>query len=53
MSRPVIWGLAAYGTDGVRTVIELMQTELARDMTMLGTVNIDAIGPNHVRIHSR
>ncbi len=53
VSRPVIWGLAAYGTDGVRTVIELMQTELARDMTMLGTVNIDAIGPNHVRIHSR
>ncbi len=53
VSRPVIWGLAAYGADGVRTIIELLQTELARDMTMLGTVNIDAITQQHVRIHSR
>ena len=53
VSRPVMWGLAAYGTDGVRTVIELLQTELARDMTMLGTVNTDAVTREHVRIHSR
>ena len=53
ISRPVMWGLAAYGTDGVRTVIELLQTELARDMTMLGTVSTDAATREHVRIHSR
>ncbi len=51
--RPAVWGLAAYGADGVRTVIELMQTELARDMAMCGTVNIDAIGPEYIRIHRR
>ena len=49
--RPAVWGLAAYGAGGVRTVIELMQTELARDMAMCGAVNIDAVGPQHVRIH--
>lgn len=49
--RPAVWGLAAYGTRGVRTVIELMQTELARDMAMCGTVNVAAVGPQYVRIH--
>ncbi len=49
--RPAVWGLAAYGAGGVRTAIKLMQTELARDMAMCGTVNIDAIGPQYVRIH--
>lgn len=53
VSRPVMWGLAAYGSDGVRTVIELLQAELARDMAMLGTVNPDAVTRDHVRVHSR
>ena len=51
--RPAVWGLAAYGADGARTAIELMQTELARDMAMCGAVNIAAIRPEHVRIHRR
>ena len=31
-----MWGLAAYGADGVQGVIEMLQTELARYMGMCG-----------------
>lgn len=53
LGRPPLWGLAAYGADGVQTVIELLQTELAGDMTMIGAVNLAAIERDMVRIHKR
>ena len=51
IGRPALWGLAAYGAIGVQTVTEMLQTELARDMTMCGTVNLQAISRNVVKIH--
>ena len=51
--RPALWGLAAYGADGVRTVVEMLQTELARDMAQLGTVTLHDIRRNHIRVHRR
>ena len=36
IGRPVMWGLAAYGADGVQGVVEMLQTELARYMCMCG-----------------
>ena len=51
--RPALWGLAAYGADGVRTVVEMLQTELARDMAQLGTVTLHDIRRDHIRIHRR
>jgi len=53
LGRPPLWGLAAYGADGVQAVIELLQTELASDMTMVGAVNLSAITRDMVRIHKR
>ena len=53
IGRPALWGLAAYGAPGVRTVLELLQTELARDMAMCGTVNIDAVSRDFVKVHRR
>ena len=53
LGRPPLWGLAAYGADGVRAVLELLQTELASDMTMLGAANLSAITRDMVRIHKR
>src|SRR5262249_6585984 len=32
VARPPLWGLAAYGAEGVQTVLEMLQNELARDM---------------------
>ena len=53
IGRPVLWGLAAYGADGVRTVLELLQTELARDMAMCGAVNAGALSREFVKIDRR
>ncbi len=51
LARPVIWALAAYGSDGVRTVIELIQSELARDMAMCGKVNLRALDRTLLKLH--
>jgi 4-hydroxymandelate oxidase len=53
LGRPALWGLAAYGADGVQAVIELLQTNLAGDMTMIGAPNLKAITRDMVRIHRR
>jgi len=51
IGRPAMWGLAAYGAKGVQNVMELLQTELARDMAMCGKVNLQAIDRSVVTIH--
>jgi 4-hydroxymandelate oxidase len=51
IARPAMWGLAAYGADGVQSVVELLQTELARVMGCCGTPNLAAITRAHVRVH--
>ena len=53
VARPVMWGLAAYGADGVRTVLKLLQTELARDMAMCGKITVGEIDRKLVTIHQR
>ena len=52
IGRPILWGLAAYGADGVQGVVELLQTDLARIMAMCGRVNLAAINDSLVRIHA-
>ena len=52
IGRPVMWGLAAYGPDGVRGVVEMLQTELARYMGMCGRPSLAAINPSLVRVHA-
>jgi 4-hydroxymandelate oxidase len=53
LGRPPMWGLAAYGSDGVQTLLKLMQTELARDMAMCGTITVRDISRKLVTIHRR
>ena len=52
VSRPVMWGLAAYGADGVRGVVEMLQTELARYMCMCGRPSLAAIDASLVHVHA-
>ncbi len=52
IGRPVMWGLAAYGADGVQGVVEFLQTDLARIMAMCGRVNLASLDPSLVRIHA-
>jgi len=53
IGRPAVWGLAPYGADGVQKVVELLQTELARDMAMCGRVNLKSLDRSLVKIHRR
>lgn len=51
IGRPVLWGLAAYGADGVQGVLETLQTELARCMCLSGRPRLDALSADMVRVH--
>lgn len=53
LGRPVLWGLAAYGAEGVQSVIELIQSGFARDMAMCGQVNVKSLDRTVVKIHRR
>jgi isopentenyl diphosphate isomerase/L-lactate dehydrogenase-like FMN-dependent dehydrogenase len=52
IGRPVMWGLAAYGSDGVQGVLEMLQTELARYMAMCGRSRIDMLRRDVLRVHA-
>jgi len=53
IARPVMWGLAAYGADGVQAVVEMLQSDLGRNMGALGAPNLKAITRGIVRIDRR
>ena len=53
VSRPVMWGLAGYGADGVQAVVELLQSDLGRNMGALGAPNLAALTRSLVKIHKR
>jgi 4-hydroxymandelate oxidase len=52
VARPVMWGLAAYGAEGVQSVIELLQTELGRVMGCCGAPNLGAIARSMIKVHA-
>jgi len=47
--RPVLWGLAAYGSDGVRTVVQMLQAETARTMGLCGKPTLAMLDRGMVR----
>ena len=51
VGRPVMWGLAAYGADGVQGVIEMLQTELARYMAMCGKSTVKMLDRTVLQVH--
>ncbi len=53
VTRPVLWGLAAYGADGVQTVLEMLQTELARNMGLAGKPTLKDLDRTLLKIHRR
>ncbi|KAJ8041677.1 Hydroxyacid oxidase 1 [Holothuria leucospilota] len=48
IGRPVLWGLAVAGSNGVRDVLEILRDELKLCMTLCGCPNIAAISKSHV-----
>lgn len=53
LGRPIAWGLAAYGADGVQWVVQLVQNELARCFAMLGASTPAQLTRANLTIHQR
>lgn len=49
IGRPYLYGLAAAGEAGVDRALQLLRSELERDMTLAGCASIADIGPDLVR----
>jgi isopentenyl diphosphate isomerase/L-lactate dehydrogenase-like FMN-dependent dehydrogenase len=49
IGRAYIWGLAAFGQEGVERVLDLLTVELMRIMKYAGTTSIADIGRSHVQ----
>jgi isopentenyl diphosphate isomerase/L-lactate dehydrogenase-like FMN-dependent dehydrogenase len=48
--RPVLWGLSAYGSDGVETVLHMMQSETARTIGLCGHNTLAELDRSLVRV---
>ena len=48
IGRPVVWGLAANGQEGVRHVLELLRAELELALALLGCASPEEVGRGHV-----
>ena len=48
IGRPYLWGLAAFGQDGVEAVLAILRRELETIMTEMGTPSLATITPAHV-----
>ena len=46
--RAPLWGLAAGGEVGARTVLELLRDELATALHLMGCADATEVGPQHV-----
>jgi len=49
VGRPVLWGLALYGADGVAAVLEHLKTELVNVMRLSGTARLADITSDYIR----
>ena len=50
LGRPILWGLAVSGQQGVARVLELLSAELELAMALVGGPSVAALGPALVRL---
>ena len=48
VGRPVVWGLAVAGEEGVRRVLRTLRDETLNAMQLLGVTRVEQIGPQHL-----
>ena len=48
VGRPYVWGLAAYGADGVKLAVDMLRTELEMAMGLLGAPTLPDLTPDLV-----
>ncbi len=52
IGRPILYGLACGGDDGVRRVLEILKRELTYDMACCGITSIDQINKDILYKHA-
>lgn len=53
VGRAYLYGLMAGGQDGVEKALEIMRTQMVRNMKLLGVASLDELQPKHVRFLNR
>jgi isopentenyl diphosphate isomerase/L-lactate dehydrogenase-like FMN-dependent dehydrogenase len=53
VGRAYLYGLMAGGQDGVERTLEIMRTQMVRNMKLLGVNSLDELTPKHVRFLNR
>lgn len=53
VGRAYLYGLMAGGQDGVEKALEIMRTQMVRNMKLLGVNSLDELTPKHVRFLNR
>jgi isopentenyl diphosphate isomerase/L-lactate dehydrogenase-like FMN-dependent dehydrogenase len=53
VGRAYLYGLMAGGQDGVERALEIMRTQMVRNMKLLGVNSLDELTPKHVRFLKR
>jgi isopentenyl diphosphate isomerase/L-lactate dehydrogenase-like FMN-dependent dehydrogenase len=53
VGRAYLYGLMAGGQDGVEKALEIMRTQMVRNMKLLGVGSLDELEPKHVRFLNR
>jgi len=49
IGRPTLWGLSAFGSDGVEKVLDILNAELVGVMKQMGVTSIDEISPSSLK----
>jgi isopentenyl diphosphate isomerase/L-lactate dehydrogenase-like FMN-dependent dehydrogenase len=53
IGRPYIWGLSAFGQEGVEMVLTILRNEFELVMKQMGTTSVAAIGTSYLSRHDR
>lgn len=53
VGRAYLYGLMAGGQDGVERALEIMKSQMVRNMKLLGVRSLDELSPKHVRLLKR
>jgi len=53
VGRAYLYGLMAGGQDGVERALEIMRTQMVRNMKLFGVNSLDELTPKHVRFLNR
>jgi isopentenyl diphosphate isomerase/L-lactate dehydrogenase-like FMN-dependent dehydrogenase len=49
IGRPYLWGLGAFGQEGVERVLEIVHAETRMVMAQCGAASVKQLTPEHVR----